>query len=259
MHDRNAHLTDEELLLAADGEVSEERIAEIRQHLADCWPCRARQHELETAAVEFVRTNLEALNPLLPAADAVRAQLQARLKSVTPAAPPVVVRSPWAWPAAAAAALLFTVGVGALYLHRRAADRPVYAPSHKLTPGVARAVDRDQLCNSELPKNQVVTADMRRRVFQVYGISGADPRAYEVDYLITPALGGADDIRNLWPQSYVATAWNARVKDSLEDRLRDLVCGGQLDLAEAQRDISADWIAAYKKYFGTDVPPAGQR
>jgi hypothetical protein len=44
------------------------------------------------------------------------------------------------------------------------------------------------------------------------------------------------------------------VKDELEDRLRDLVCGGQLDLAEAQRDISRDWIAAYKKYFRTDRP-----
>jgi hypothetical protein len=44
------------------------------------------------------------------------------------------------------------------------------------------------------------------------------------------------------------------VKDALEDRLRDMVCRGQLDLAEAQRDISTDWIAAYKKYFQTNVP-----
>jgi hypothetical protein len=85
-------------------------------------------------------------------------------------------------------------------------------------------------------------------------MANADPRAYEVDYLITPALGGDDDIRNLWPQPYVSTVWNARVKDALEDRLRDMVCRGQLDLAEAQRDISTDWIAAYKKYFQTNVP-----
>jgi len=120
-------------------------------------------------------------------------------------------------------------------------------------------VARAELCNSILPKNQVVPADLRRRVFQVYGIANADPRAYEVDYLITPALGGADDIRNLWPQSYVSTVWNARVKDALEDRLRDLVCQGQLDLADAQRDISTDWIAAYKKYFQTNQPaPTGR-
>jgi hypothetical protein len=91
-------------------------------------------------------------------------------------------------------------------------------------------------------------------VFEEYGISGAPPRAYEVDYLITPALGGADDIRNLWPQSYSPAVWNARVKDALEDRLHDLVCDGRLDLATAQRDIASDWIAAYKKYFETDRP-----
>jgi len=75
-----------------------------------------------------------------------------------------------------------------------------------------------------------------------------------VDYLITPALGGADDIHNLWPQSYSSTVWNARVKDSLEDRLREMVCEGRLDLATAQHDLSADWISAYKKYFHTDRP-----
>jgi hypothetical protein len=123
-----------------------------------------------------------------------------------------------------------------------------------LTPGAARTVDREALCNSTLPKNQMVPADLRERVFQAYGIAHPDPGKYEVDYLITPALGGADDIRNLWPQPYLSTVWNARVKDELEDRLRDLVCGGRLDLAEAQRDISTDWIAAYKKYFQTDRP-----
>ncbi|HTT63562.1 MAG TPA: hypothetical protein VMG35_17020, partial [Bryobacteraceae bacterium] len=78
---------------------------------------------------------------------------------------------------------------------------------------------------------------------------------YEVDYLVTPALGGADDIHNLWPESYSAE-WNAQVKDALEDRLRDLVCDGSLDLGKAQREIATDWIATYKKYFQTDKPLA---
>jgi len=69
-------------------------------------------------------------------------------------------------------------------------------------------------------------------------------------------LGGADDIRNLWPQSYSATAWNAQVKDALEDRLREMVCDGSLNLTQAQREIAGNWIAAYKKYFHTDKPLA---
>jgi hypothetical protein len=44
------------------------------------------------------------------------------------------------------------------------------------------------------------------------------------------------------------------VKDALENRLRDMVCDGSLDLTEAQVEISSNWIAAYKKYFHTDKP-----
>jgi len=34
------------------------------------------------------------------------------------------------------------------------------------------------------------------------------------------------------------------VKDRLEQRLHQLVCAGQLDLATAQHDIATDWIGA---------------
>ena len=71
---------------------------------------------------------------------------------------------------------------------------------------------------------------------------------------IAPELGGSDDIRNFWPQPYSAAVWNSHVKDALEDRLHDLVCSGQLSLRAAQRDISTDWVAAYKKYFNTQGP-----
>jgi hypothetical protein len=116
-------------------------------------------------------------------------------------------------------------------------------------------VTENELCSAAAATTApAVPVSLKRKVFELYGVTPPQPDAYEVDYLITPALGGADDIRNLWPQPYVSTVWNARVKDELEDRLRELVCGGQLDLAEAQRDISTDWIAAYKKYFQTDRP-----
>jgi hypothetical protein len=46
------------------------------------------------------------------------------------------------------------------------------------------------------------------------------------------------------------------VKDALEDRLRQMVCGGQLDLTTAQHEIAVNWIAAYKKYFHTARPLA---
>jgi hypothetical protein len=48
------------------------------------------------------------------------------------------------------------------------------------------------------------------------------------------------------------------VKEALEEHLHQLVCAGKVDLGTAQKDISTDWIAAYKKYFHTDKPVDGR-
>jgi hypothetical protein len=128
------------------------------------------------------------------------------------------------------------------------------APEPRLTPGAVVLLGRAEVCAAERDNNRTVPGALQRRVFDEYGISSANARAYEVDYLITPALGGSDDIRNLWPQPYAATVWNAHVKDALEDRLRTMVCDGEVDLATAQHELSRDWISAYKKYFHTDRP-----
>ena len=91
-----------------------------------------------------------------------------------------------------------------------------------------------------------------------YRLEGLPETEYELDYLITPELGGSSDRRNLWPERYGSRVWNARVKDQLELLLPQMVCEGRLDLATAQRDIATDWIAAYRKYFNTETPLAPQ-
>ena len=135
----------------------------------------------------------------------------------------------------------------------------VTVPNPNLTPGATVRLSQSELCSEISENNKAVPVALQRRVFDEYGIRTAEPRAYEVDYLITPALGGADDIRNLWPESSSATVWNAQVKDALEAHLRNLVCRGDVDLATAQREIATNWIEAYKKYFHTDRPVAGLR
>lgn len=95
---------------------------------------------------------------------------------------------------------------------------------------------------------------LRNRVFQEYGLRNTSADNYEVDFLISPGLGGTDDIRNLWPQPRFNATWNSFVKDQLEDYLHRSVCAGRVDLPTAQRDVSTDWIAAYKKYFRTNEP-----
>ena len=47
LHLSDKHLSDQEMLLAADGELSTRRAAQVHSHLAECWACRARMAEIE--------------------------------------------------------------------------------------------------------------------------------------------------------------------------------------------------------------------
>jgi anti-sigma factor RsiW len=157
------------------------------------------------------------------------------------------------------AAALLIASVAPAVWHRfvqRSAAQPVVVtvPNPAFTPGAKVLSSQPNVCRETRAKNKIVPTSLQARVFAEYGIRTAGPGAYEVDYLITPALGGADDIHNLWPQSKKAGVWNAEVKDALEDRLHDMVCEGHLDLNVAQREIATNWIEAYKKYFHTDRP-----
>jgi hypothetical protein len=237
------HLSDQELLQALDGEVEADV---LEAHLAACWTCRARKQELENAIVDFVRLP----KPALPSADGPRALLRAQLADLGRRQS---MSHSW-WLAAGICALIVAgVAIGE-YWRQSIRTVVVTVPDPKLTPGATVLLSTGEVCQASSAKNKAVPVALRQRVFEAYGIPRAEPRAYEVDYLITPALGGADDIHNLWPQSNSDTAWNAQVKDDLEDHLRALVCAGKLDLATAQRELAGNWIEAYKKYFHTDRP-----
>lgn len=127
-------------------------------------------------------------------------------------------------------------------------------PVASLTPGATWNVSLGELCAPGAREQRPIPGAVRAKVVRDYGMLDVPSDKYELDYLITPELGGAPDARNLWPQRYTAGVWNARVKDDLEQLLPRLVCNRQLDLQAAQRDIAVDWIAAYKKYFNTGAP-----
>lgn len=258
----DSHLSDQQLLLGVEGELSAHDEKVVSEHLAGCWRCRARRQELENAIAGFVRVYQREFEA--PPATGPRALLKAQLAQLS-AAQEMSGRSNWlgilrrfAWVAALTAVLIPGLFLLPIMMHRQNLKQQsefiVTIPDSKLTPGATLLVSRPAVCAQENIKNKAVPVVLQRRVFEQYGITGADPGAYEVDYLVTPALGGADDIHNLWPHSYSHTVWNARVKDALEDRLREMVCNGSIDLGEAQSEIASNWIAAYKKYFHTDRP-----
>lgn len=260
MKSHDLHPSDQKLLMAVDGELSTREAARVESHLAACWGCRARKQDLEAAIDQFMHFHRSSLEDQIPSPDGPKALLKARLSHLeeTPNARPRWVRL-WEYRPGWAAILAVSILAGiSAFMWPGSRDRPtpvsVTLPNPVFTPGATVLATRPEVCRQSPAKNKEVLEALRRRVFAEYGIPNARPEYYEVDYLITPALGGADDIHNLWPESNRGVLWNAEAKDELEDHLRTLVCEGRVDLQTAQREIATDWIQAYKKYFHTERP-----
>ena len=127
-------------------------------------------------------------------------------------------------------------------------------PNAKITPGCTFDETAQDVCVPGYAKKvRSVPAWLKRQAYAEYGITGYKTGDYEVDHLIPLSLGGSNSIRNLWPQSTKTSPWNSYVKDALERKLHKLVCGGQLDLKTAQREIASDWTEAYKKSAGSTL------
>jgi len=272
MPDEELHISDQDLLRSVDGELPGSRARRVRAHLTACWLCRTRLAELEATIADFVHAHRRTLDPQLPPAAGPRALLKVRLAQaasksrVAPWPKFLQFFFPRGAMAYVAVALLLVATGSVLLTQHFARSLPssrsipienAAVPNRSLTPGATRPVSLHDVCSTgheEVVRD--VPASLRQRVFHEYGIASARAEDYEIDFLIAPRLGGAEDIHNLWPEPYTLPAWNAHVKDALEEHLHQMVCQGSLDLPTAQRDISTDWIAAYKKYFHTERPLA---
>lgn len=107
-----------------------------------------------------------------------------------------------------------------------------------------------------------VTEPEKTASASAYGYTGPFSTA-EYDHLVPLELGGdPNDPANLWiePNDVPGATTFSNSKDTLENRLNDLVCAGRLSLAAAQQAIAANWVDAFKTYVGplpgTTGPPA---
>ena len=219
---------------------------------------------LQNTIADFVRARNRELNEQLPSATGPRALLRARLTeaAASPSRPPAPRFSlpGFLFPTASvgrlavAGAAFVAVVLVILVIFQSTVSAEGPKPRSGLTPGETRPITLEEVCLYSKAEviSRDIPQDMRQKVFAAYGIKSPQANQFEVDYLITPDLGGTESIRNLWPQPY-SVRWNAHVKDKLEERLHELVCGRKLDLATAQHDIAVDWIAAYKKYVGDNA------
>lgn len=113
-------------------------------------------------------------------------------------------------------------------------------PNALYTPGVVRPLTRSQICSIKWGKDRRhVTESMKRQVAANYHIPRTSIRpsgqgeCCEFDHLIPRELGGADDVRNLWPQPW----FDAHIKDKTENDLHVMVCNGIISLKFAQDEM----------------------
>lgn len=125
-------------------------------------------------------------------------------------------------------------------------------PDPAKTPGLAIPLTVEEACSESRSLN--VAASVQKSVFDHYGIDRPTPETYELDFLIPPTLGGTSDEKNLWPQPKGRIAWNAEIKNALEEHLRELVCNRTITIEEARNALAKDWIVAYQHYFQTRLP-----
>jgi hypothetical protein len=135
-----------------------------------------------------------------------------------------------------------------------------FVPDPARTPGATLDVTAADICMPGYSKRvRDVPTEVKRQVYSSYGVRTHQPGEYEIDHLINLSLGGSNSVRNLWPQSFRTSPWNARVKDDLEVELHRRVCAGTLDLAKAQRVIAQNWVMGYRIYVNPNPPTATTR
>ncbi|WP_370116960.1 hypothetical protein [Streptacidiphilus sp. MAP12-33] len=91
------------------------------------------------------------------------------------------------------------------------------------------------------------TNALKKQQIAEYGYSDTNLSDYEEDHFVPLELGGAPrDPRNLWPEPHYATGggYTSTGKDGVETKLKNAVCSGRVQLADAQNAIATDWTTA---------------
>lgn len=86
------------------------------------------------------------------------------------------------------------------------------------------------------------TTPLKIKSIQQYGYQDTNTSDYEYDHLISLELGGdPKDTRNLWAEPHYGN-FTSLDKDGFENFLHSQACGGLISLAQAQMEISTNWV-----------------
>ena len=123
-----------------------------------------------------------------------------------------------------------------------------------LNPAVTQATIGATICVSGYTKTvrpaESITETEKQGSMAAYG-DGGSMSGYEYDHLVSLELGGAaNDPRNLWPEPGASP----NPKDAVENTLHDLVCSGQIPLAQAQHIVATNWVAYARAHEAAPAP-----
>jgi hypothetical protein len=151
----------------------------------------------------------------------------------------------------ASSATTTPAGVGAMVGGNRCSYRQeagYVLPDPACTPGavnpaVTPADSRETICargwTATVRPPEAYTEALKHEQMDRYGATGS-MSGYEEDHLIPLELGGSPaDPKNLWPEPGASP----NPKDDVEYAANRAVCSGEMTLAQAQREIAADWVS----------------
>ena len=143
-------------------------------------------------------------------------------------------------------------------------------PDPACTPGgVDTSLTLEIICTQKTKERRNTTKAIDDETFAEYGLSRKGNIKYENDHHISIEIGGSDnDINNHWPQRYENEQklkagklsddeLGAHAKDKVENWFHQRVCktwagtagpDEVLSLADAQRMIATNWVAAYHEW-----------
>jgi hypothetical protein len=132
---------------------------------------------------------------------------------------------------------------------------PVCTPG-VTNPAVTQGTINSTICvpgwTSTIRPPTSYTNPLKVRQIAEYGYRDTNVADYEEDHYIPLELGGSPrDAKNLWPEARTgASGSTAGDKDTVENKLKRLVCAGQVRLVPAQRAIVTDWRTAVSVVTG---------
>lgn len=109
-------------------------------------------------------------------------------------------------------------------------------PNRAISPGDTITSDTVRICKRGYAGTvRAVSDSAKRHTYERYGIVASN--LYVIDHIIPLEIGGSNTGPNLFPQKKPYD----RQKDSLENRLRTLVCSGRYAIKNAQKRIATNW------------------